>query len=284
MLDQTNIFRAHGLGSFREMARAVTADPAMLLFLDGIDNRRGRRQRELRPRADGAVHARRRPRRLHRDRRARARAALSGWTATTATAGTNLRWDEAGRWDFSVKTVFGRSGRFTWEDAVELVRRPIRCTRRSSSASSGATSSRRRRTPRRRPRSRSTTWRTGYADPAGARGDPVLAAVLRGPADGQAAGRARWPACCARPPARIENNEWWNKSDRAGQRLYYPPDVSGWDDKRWLDTNTTVGRWEAVGVALAGTMVKNAEADAYPERDARRRRRRRARLLGRPAR
>ena len=36
MLDQTNIFRAHGLGSFRAMARAVTADPAMLQFLDGM--------------------------------------------------------------------------------------------------------------------------------------------------------------------------------------------------------------------------------------------------------
>ena len=57
-----------------------------------------------------------------------------------------------------------------------------------------------------------------------------------------------------------------DKCDRAGQRLYYPPDVSGWDDNRWLDTNTTVGRWEVVGVALAGTMVKNAEADAYPSR------------------
>ena len=47
--------------------------------------------------------------------------------------------------------------------------------------------------------------------------------------------------------------------------LYYPPDVSGWNDNRWLDTNTTVGRWEAVGVALAGKMVKNAGADVYPE-------------------
>ena len=40
MLAQTNLFRAHGLGSFREMTRAVTTDPAMLVFLNGIDNRR----------------------------------------------------------------------------------------------------------------------------------------------------------------------------------------------------------------------------------------------------
>ena len=41
MLNQTNIFRAHGLGSFRAMTRAVTTDPAMLQFLDGMSNRRG---------------------------------------------------------------------------------------------------------------------------------------------------------------------------------------------------------------------------------------------------
>ena len=62
----------------------------------------------------------------------------------------------------------------------------------------------------------------------------------------------------------IENNEWWNKSDRSGQRLYYPPDVSGWNDDRWLDTNTTLGRWELVGVALAGRMVKSPNDATYP--------------------
>jgi uncharacterized protein (DUF1800 family) len=40
MLAQTNVFRQHGLGSFRSMARAMTADRAMLVFLNGIDNRR----------------------------------------------------------------------------------------------------------------------------------------------------------------------------------------------------------------------------------------------------
>ena len=38
---QTNIFRTHGLGSFAAMTRAMTADPAMLLFLNGIENRKG---------------------------------------------------------------------------------------------------------------------------------------------------------------------------------------------------------------------------------------------------
>ena len=44
----------------------------MLIWLNGNQNVKGRPERELRARDDGAVHARRRPRRLHGDRRARA--------------------------------------------------------------------------------------------------------------------------------------------------------------------------------------------------------------------
>jgi hypothetical protein len=29
----------------------------------------------------------------------------------------------------------------------------------------------------------------------------------------------------------------------AGQQLFYPPNVSGWDDTRWLDTSTFRARW-----------------------------------------
>ena len=29
----------------------------------------------------------------------------------------------------------------------------------------------------------------------------------------------------------------------AGQQLFYPPNVAGWDDTRWLDTATWRGRW-----------------------------------------
>ena len=42
MLDQNKLFRAMALGSFHDLFLAVTADPAMLVFLDGIDNEQGR--------------------------------------------------------------------------------------------------------------------------------------------------------------------------------------------------------------------------------------------------
>ena len=121
MLNQTNIFRAHGLGSFRDMTRAVTIDPAMLQFLNGFQNRRGavneNYARELMELftlgADRGAYTEADVRELAK--------ALTGWRADYNNGWTNWRWDDQGRWDTSVKTVFGQSGRFTWEDACELV-------------------------------------------------------------------------------------------------------------------------------------------------------------------
>ena len=41
MWQQNQTFRAHALGNFRQMLQAVTRDPAMLVWLDGVDNRKG---------------------------------------------------------------------------------------------------------------------------------------------------------------------------------------------------------------------------------------------------
>lgn len=41
MLDQVDMFRVQGLGSFHDLLRAVTVDPAMLTWLNGTDNRAG---------------------------------------------------------------------------------------------------------------------------------------------------------------------------------------------------------------------------------------------------
>ena len=40
MLDQAELLRSHALGSFTDLVRDITIDPAMLIFLSGIDNRR----------------------------------------------------------------------------------------------------------------------------------------------------------------------------------------------------------------------------------------------------
>ena len=118
MLAQTNIFRAHGLGSFRDMARAVTTDPAMLLFLNGIDNRRDavneNYARELMELftlgADRGAYTENDVRELAR--------ALTGWRADwSTTAGLHTSASTSPPLGPQNKTVFGRTGRFNWEDA-----------------------------------------------------------------------------------------------------------------------------------------------------------------------
>jgi len=61
----------------------------------------------------------------------------------------------------------------------------------------------------------------------------------------------------------ITGEQWVWLGDNAGQRLYYPPDVAGWDDRRWLDTNTIRARWEIVNYALSGTT--SYPGASYPE-------------------
>ena len=74
---------------------------------------------------------------------------LSGWDYDWSgdARRAQLPLGRAGPLGPGLKTVFGKTGRWTWEDACRHGRRRTRCTRRSSSRSCGATSSRRRRTP-----------------------------------------------------------------------------------------------------------------------------------------
>ena len=42
----------------------------------------------------------------------------------------------------------------------------------------------------------------------------------------------------------IDTTAWAWLCESAGQYLFMPPNVSGWDDSRWLDTATFRGRWQ----------------------------------------
>ncbi|MGZ8695169.1 MAG: DUF1800 family protein, partial [Gaiellaceae bacterium] len=41
----------------------------------------------------------------------------------------------------------------------------------------------------------------------------------------------------------VDTSSWVWIADLAGQRLFYPPNVAGWNESRWLDTSTFRGRW-----------------------------------------
>src|SRR6202035_5471001 len=48
----------------------------------------------------------------------------------------------------------------------------------------------------------------------------------------------------------INTTAWAWIGQISGQQLFYPPNVAGWDDTRWLDTATFRGRWEGVSRLL----------------------------------
>ncbi len=252
MLDQTNVFRANGLGSFKTMVHAITQDPAMILFLDLASNRKGAINenygRELMELftlgADRGAYTENDVRELARS--------LSGWDYdwSDQLGVHNFHWDEANRWDPGYKTVFGKTGRWTWEDAARMVvehpKHPSFFVAKLWSyfiptAPDAGTAA----------KLEQLYVSSGYAI------RPVLEAILCSPQLYTGPRMVKPPtvfvAGMLRARSRgITTNSWNWVLSGCGQVLYYPPDVSGWDDKRWLDTNTTLGRWEAVVMALDG--------------------------------
>ena len=121
MIDQSNLFRANCLGSFLDLFKAVTVDPAMLQWLNGDENVKGapnenyaREMMELFSLgADRGAYT-------EDDIREQARS-LTGCTYewSSELGSHNFHFDP-NRHDTGVKTVFGKSGNWGWEDACRL--------------------------------------------------------------------------------------------------------------------------------------------------------------------
>jgi uncharacterized protein (DUF1800 family) len=246
-------------GSFHDLFLAVTTNPAMLVFLDGIYNEKGNSNenyaREMMELfsigADRGAYTENDVREMGRS--------LTGWRADwSESAGLqNFRFDpkyhEAG-----VKTVFGKAGEWNYEDAVRL------CVEHPLHASFFVTK----------------LW--GYFIPSPP--DEATLASLQGlylsssysiraiveailmhpdfyngpelvtPPVVYNAGLLR---SISRP---IDTTAWAWLSSGAGQQLFYPPNVSGWDFSSWLDTSTIRARWE-----IANYVAANTYADPWPQ-------------------
>jgi hypothetical protein len=63
----------------------------------------------------------------------------------------------------------------------------------------------------------------------------------------------------------IDTEAWIWLSERAGQRVFYPPNVSGWEESKWLDTSTLQGRWLIASYAFKPS-VADPQKD-YPYQD-----------------
>jgi uncharacterized protein (DUF1800 family) len=116
MLAQNETFRRLGLGPFADLAQALVVDPAMLLWLDGDDNRVGaanenlaRELMELFTLGIGHYD--------EIDVREAARS-LTGWTVRADSGRAEL---VAKRRDEGAKRVFGKTGRYTAQSLITLI-------------------------------------------------------------------------------------------------------------------------------------------------------------------
>jgi hypothetical protein len=241
MRRQNEIFRRQGRGPFGELLKAVVHDPALLIWLDAPENRKGRANenlgRELMELFTlGVGHY------AEIDVKEAARA-LTGWKLTMA--GTFRAW--APDHDDGEKTILGRKGRWTGDDLVGILLEHPATSRRLAW--------------------RLCEWLMGEkavdaaldALAAGLRAHDLdigwaVETLLRSRAffaeanlGSRVLGPVEYLVSVPRalerfdpPPSSLLLGEW---SARLGQDLFYPPNVGGWKGGRtWLTTQGIIGR------------------------------------------
>jgi len=247
MIAQNETLRRRALGSFTDLAADVTVDPAMLVWLSGIANRRqapnenyAREYMELFTLgADRGAYT-------ETDVRTLARA-FTGWVATwTDGVGfENFRFDPS-RADTATKTLwagtsYARTGPFGWRDAARLcLENPYHRSFFVLKLWSYFVPS---------PPSASTQAALeSLYESSGRSIAQVVEAILLHPDLYQGAPLVKPPVVYNAGLLRafgqaITDDTWYWRGEQAGQRLFLPPNVSGWNDRAWLDTSSIYGRW-----------------------------------------
>jgi uncharacterized protein (DUF1800 family) len=259
MLRQNNLFRTHALGSFATLLEEVTKDPAMLLWLSGTDNTKdspnenyGRELMELFTiGADRGGYT-------ERDVREQARA-LTGWrNSWDDTLGpVRFRYEPKSH-DTGVKTIFGKRGRFDWKDSCRL------CVHHRLHPSFFVTKLWSYFVPTPPPAGTKRALQRLYVE-HGYQVKPVVSAILRHPALYTGPRMVKSPAVYTAGLLRalgrgIDTEAWTWLMRLAGQALFYPPNVAGWDDTRWLDTATYRARWAIASYAIRPNVLDSDKA------------------------
>jgi hypothetical protein len=250
MIEQNELLRSMALGSFHDLFLAVTTNPAMLVFLNGTSNTKwdpnenyGREMMELFSLgADRGAYS-------EDDVREMARA-LTGWRNDwSAELGDyDFRFDPSYH-DAGSKTVFGQTGKWNYEDAVRL------CVEHPLHPSFFVTKLWGYFIPE-QPDTQTLASLQGLYVSSGYSIRAVVEAILQHPAFYEGPELLTPPVVynagllrsIGRP---IDTTAWAWLSANAGQQLFYPPNVSGWDFSRWLDTSTAKARWEMASYVTA---------------------------------
>jgi hypothetical protein len=261
MLRQNQMMRARALGSFQTLFLEVTRDPAMLMWLNGSSNSKwspnenyARESMEL-----FTLGADRGYDQLDVHEQARA---LTGFTNdwSDSAGPTNFRFDPSLH-DTGVKRIFGHRGRFDYHDTCRLcVHHPLHPSFMVAKLWGyfvGAP------IPAGDLRVLEAVYRsTGFET------RPLVEAILRHPLfhDGPRMVIPPVVYCAGLLRALglgLETNAWSWIGQQAGQRLFDPPNVAGWNYADWLDTARWSGRFTAVTYALQ-SRVLNPNRHSYP--------------------
>ena len=62
----------------------------------------------------------------------------------------------------------------------------------------------------------------------------------------------------------VDTTAWSWLCDQAGQMLFEPPNVSGWDDTRWLDTATFRARWQMAAHVCDDARLEDVQVSGKP--------------------
>jgi uncharacterized protein (DUF1800 family) len=265
MLAQNRVLRAHALGSFGALLRAVTTDAAMQAFLSLADSDKrkpnenyARELMELFTLGAGAGYS-------ERDVREAARA-LTGWKGNWREGRPLTVSYVREQHDDGVKRLLGRRGRFDWRDTLDLcmahhahapflvaklwahfVGEPIEAgTRRALSR---------------------TYVRSGH------RIAPVVRAILDHPALYADLGDPRMVKApvvhlvgTLRQVGRgVDTEAWTWLSAQMGQLLFSPPSVAGWDEgPAWMSTATMRARFLVATYVCQDAPAEVAKGSADP--------------------
>ncbi len=264
MLDQNQMFRRNALGSFASMVVNVTTDPAMIRWLNQDQNTRwdpnenyARELMELFTLgADRGAYTENDVRELARS--------LTGWNSdwSPELGHHNFRF-VADRHDPGNKTVFGRTGRFNWRNACDMCighrLHPSFFVEKLWSYFIPVPPS---------ASDRAALEMTYVASGHAVR--PVVEAILLHPHLLKGPRMVKPPAVYVAGMLRqqrraVDTPAWVWLGEGMGQRLFYPPNVAGWNDDKWLDTSTVRGRWSAVAQLLNGRHIRDGAMDDYPD-------------------
>src|ERR687887_8486 len=224
MLRQNNLFRQHALGSFSTLLMDVTKDPAMLLWLSGTDNTKDSPNENY------------------------ARELMELFTIGA----------DPKRHDTGAKRIFGKRGHFDWKDSCRL------CVHHRLHPSFFVTKLWGYFVPTPPPAGTKRALQRLYVQ-HGYQVKPVVAPILRHPALYTGPRMVKSPAVYTAGLLRalgrgIDTEAWTWLMQLAGQALFYPPNVAGWDDTRWLDTATYRARWAIASYAIRPKVLDSDKA------------------------